>query len=197
MKKYVFLLALAAISISLSAQQGLFDISYDDPVYKADSLLMQFSFKAAMIDGYMVKYYAKNDPMVEAVILFIKPDTKTVAGWFVKHWASNTDEMDEIVVRRMYQMHREPTMYDEDTDQMIWAFNLDRSAHLLFVGDGSLCVLYADSRYNELFQVDQWQQDLQEESEVPAEKEAQKGAPPETEGQGAPPPEFNPPPTGQ
>lgn len=168
MKKYVFLLALVAISISLSAQQGLFDISYDDPVNKADSLLMQYSFKAAMIDGYMVKYYAKNDPMVEAVILFIKPETKTVAGWFVKHWATNTEDEDGIVVERMYQMHREPTMYDKDTDQMIWAFNLDRSAHLLFVADGSLCVLYSDSRYKELFQVNQM---YEAEPEEPAEKE--------------------------
>lgn len=153
MKRYIFILALVAISIALSAQQGLFDISYDDPVMKADSLLTQFSFKAAVVDGYMVKYYAKNDPMVEAVILFINPDTKSVAGWFVKHWAKNTEDMDDLVILRMYEMHKQPTLYDDDTQQMIWAFNLDRSAHLLYVGDGSLCVLYTDSRYAELFQI--------------------------------------------
>jgi hypothetical protein len=61
---------------------------------------------------------------------------------------------------------------------MIWVFNLDRSAHLLFVGDGSLCVLYADSRYDELFEVNKLHR---MEPEEPAEEEDV-------------PPEFNPPP---
>ena len=153
MKRYIFIIALVAIGLALNAQTGLFDISYDDPLLKADSLLSQFSFKAAMVDGYMVKYYAKNDPMVEAVILFIKPDTKTVAGWFVKHWAKNSEELDEIVILRMHEMHGEPTLYDKDTEQLVWAFDLDRSAHLLYVGDESLCVLYTDSRYDDLFHI--------------------------------------------
>jgi hypothetical protein len=154
MKRYILLIIIMAAFAGLSAQTGLFDISYDDPWPKADSLLAMFGYLAEDIDGPMVKYYSEKDPMVEAVILFIKPETLTVAGWFVKHRTTMTTEMDQMVVDRVYDMHGESTHYDKDTEQLIWILSPARSIHLLYVSDGSLCVLYTDSDYEDLFTVD-------------------------------------------
>lgn len=181
MKKYLFLLALVAISISLSAQQGLFGISYDEPLLEANAKLTQFRFETAELEGNMVKYYTKDHPRIEAVILFVHPDTDRVVGWFVKHWASNSEEESGIVIGTMKALHGEPAMYDKDTDQLIWIFSVDRSAHALFVGDDSLCVLYTDSRYNELFQMNQLHEMGQGKPEKPVEKEGKKGVQPQSD----------------
>jgi len=154
MKRFILLIILMASLAGLSAQTGLFDISYDDPWPKADSLLAMFGYLAEDSDGPMVKYYSDKDPMVEAVILFIKPETLTVAGWFVKHRTTMTTEMDQMVVDRVYDMHGESTHYDRATEQLIWVLSRSRSIHLLYVADGSLCVLYTDSDYEDLFIVD-------------------------------------------
>lgn len=154
MKKYIALIILLTALGGLFAQTGLFDISYDDPWPKADSLLAKFGYLAEDIDGPMVKYYSDKDPMVEAVILFIKPENLRVAGWFVKHRNTLSGDMDQIVVDRVYDMHGESTHYDKATEQLIWVLSPKRSIHLLYVSDGSLCVLYTDSDYEDLFILD-------------------------------------------
>ena len=154
MKKYIASIILLAALGGLFAQTGLFDISYEDPWPHADSLLAKFGYLAENIEGPMVKYYSKQDPMVEAVILFINPENLKVAGWFVKHRNTLSSEMDQIVVDRVYDMHGESTHYDRATEQLIWVLSPKRSIHLLYVSDGSLCVLYSDSDYEDLFIVD-------------------------------------------
>jgi hypothetical protein len=146
-------IALCVAAVGLAAQTGLFGISFEDPLAKADSLLSENGFVAREIEGSMVKYYSDVNPLIDAVIVFVDQPTERVVGWFVKYSSNNTEEQDHYVVDRLSAMHGESNYYDKETQQLIWAFSSKRSLHVVYVDPKSLTVLYRDSDYEELFKV--------------------------------------------
>lgn len=151
MRSTLLILLFGLLLGSLCAQTGLFDISYDDPVAKADSILFAFGFHAEAQDGAMLKYYSDVDPMVDAIVLFINPKNLRVAGWFVKHKARLGQDVDRLIYDRLYDLHGESAHMDEATQQLVWVLSKTRTLHVAYVDDFSLAVLYTDSQYPELF----------------------------------------------
>jgi len=141
------------MALSLAAQMGLFGLSYGDHLATADSLMSYSGFVAEEVEGSMVKYYSDFNPLIDAVVLFVNPETEILVGWFVKYSANNTEEQDHYVVDRLSGMHGEATHFDPETQQLIWIFSPSRSLHVLYVDPKNLTALYRDSDYEELFKV--------------------------------------------
>lgn len=153
MKHILMIMILCAAATGLSAQTGLFGISYGDHLSIADSLLAENGFVAGEIEGSWVKYYSDVNPMIDAVVLFVEPSSEIVVGWFVKYSSKNTEEQDRYVIDRLSAMHGESDHYDEETQQLIWFFSATRSLHVVYVEPKSLTVLYRDADFAKLFLV--------------------------------------------
>lgn len=151
MKRICVLIFLLAVSWSLFAQSGLFDLSYAIPWVEADSLLMTNGFSAQENANNQVKYYSAANPLVSAIILFVEPKTQRMVGWFVKYSAENTEENDNYVLETLAKLHGKTNHYDEETQQLIWYLSTTRTVHVMYAADNSLTVLYYDSYFPELF----------------------------------------------
>jgi hypothetical protein len=143
----LFMLAAAA----LSAQTGLFGISYGDTLNKADSLMSQQGFVAREIEGSMVKYSSDYNKLVDAVALFVDPETEIVAGWFVTYSKENTKEQDSYILDQLHRMHGEAVLADRENERLSWIFSDTRSVTCAYSSSGNLCVYYHDFSRPELF----------------------------------------------
>ncbi len=151
MKRLIILLILTAGSIALSAQTGLFNLSYAIPIEEADSLLALSNFYTTDLNENLVRYYPKDSDLVEAILVFLEPQTRYVIGWFIKYNPDNTEENDAFVLQALQELHGKTNHFDEETNQLIWFLSTTRTVHIMYADDNSLTVLYYDSYFAELF----------------------------------------------
>jgi len=151
MKRLIILLMLIAGSIALSAQTGLFNLSYAIPIEEADSLLALSNFYTTDLNENLVRYYPKDSDLVEAILVFLEPQTRYVIGWFIKYNPDNTEENDAFVLQALQELHGKTNHFDEETNQLIWFLSTTRTVHIMYADDNSLTVLYYDSYFAELF----------------------------------------------
>lgn len=164
MKNILIIIVLCLATAGLSAQSGLFGLSYEQHLNDADSIMVQQGLIAQSVDGAMVKYYSDFNELVDAVVLFVNPLNERLVGWFVKYDPKNGEENDKFVIDRMYEMHGEPAHFDPETQQLIWTLTPARSIHLMYVNGGSLSILYRDSDHEKLFNLNQPEQPKPEEA---------------------------------
>ncbi len=154
MNKLILMAVLIVLTGGLYAQSGLFGISYDMELAKADSTLRYLGFTYWENVGTMVKYKTELDPMAKALVLIVDPSTSKVAGWLVRHDPSLAAEDNRVVVNRLYDLHGDNAAYDEMTQQIVWTLSPSRTIHAAYWSDGSLVVLYHDLDKALLFVVD-------------------------------------------
>jgi hypothetical protein len=150
-KKLLLLIIALTCALGLSAQVGLFNLAYGMTLAEADSLLALATFHAEGSDKNIVKYYSDINAFVQAILVFIEPESQRLAGWFVKYYADNGEDNDDLVIQRIIGMHGDKNFMEEGTDQLVWFLSTTRSLHVLYSPDGSLTALYYDSHFPELF----------------------------------------------
>ncbi len=153
LKKIIILILALGFVAGLSAQKGLFNLSYGISLSDADSLLALSGFFAEGSEEDAVKYYSDINEFVEAIMLFVEPKSGLLAGWFVKYNMENGEDNDHLVIDRITNMHGETNHFDEDTQQLIWYLSTTRTLHVMYAVDGSLTALYYDSHFPELFKM--------------------------------------------
>jgi len=161
-KKYLLLVVACAMLSVLCAElltqapeKGLFGLSYGLTLAEADSILALATFFPEESEKGSVKYYSDVNTFVEAILLFIEPKSKRLAGWFVKYDKNNGEDNDHLVIDRIANMHGENNHFDDETQQLIWFLSTTRSVHVMYSRDGSLTALYYDSHFPELFRLRQ------------------------------------------
>jgi len=153
MKRLAILLILIAGCFALSAQTGLFNLSYALPIEEADSLLTQIDFYTPNFNDNLVRYYPKTSSYVEAILVFVEPKTRRMVGWFIKYSPDNSEEDDAYILQTLQELHGKTNQYDEETQQLIWFLSTTRSVHIMYADDNSLTVLYYDAHFPELFHI--------------------------------------------
>jgi len=153
MKRLFILLLLLIGCFGLNAQTGLFNLSYAIPIEEADSLLALSDFYTPNINDNLVRYYPENSNYVEAILVFVEPQTRRIIGWFIKYSPDNSEEDDAYVLQTLQEMHGKTNHFDEETQQLIWFLSTTRSVHIMYADDNSLTVLYYDSYFRELFHI--------------------------------------------
>jgi len=151
LKKLLLITALLTLALGLAAQTGLFNLAYGMTLAEADSLLALSTFYPEGSERNAVKYYSDVNAFVEAILVFIEPKSQRVAGWFVKYFADNGADNDDLVIQRIIKMHGDKNFMEEGTEQLVWFLTDTRSLHVLYSLDGSLTALYYDSHFPELF----------------------------------------------
>nr|MDK2850808.1 hypothetical protein [Candidatus Cloacimonadota bacterium] len=151
MKKIIFLIIALTISVGLFAQKGLFNLSYGMTLEEANNVLAQAGFYPEESEAHAVKYYSDINELVSAIMLFLEPNTKRLAGWFVKYNPENGEDNDHLVIDRITMMHGKTNHFDEETQQLIWFLTNTRTLHVMYAQDNSLTALYYDAFFAELF----------------------------------------------
>ncbi len=151
MKKLIFILITLTFAVGLSAQKGLFNLSYGMTLEDADQALALSGFYPEESEGHAVKYYSDINELVSAILLFLEPNTQRLVGWFVKYNAENGQDNDHLVIDRISNMHGKTNHFDEDTQQLIWFMTDTRTLHVMYAQDGSLTALYYDAYFADLF----------------------------------------------
>lgn len=153
MNKLSLLLLLLLAAFCLQAQTGLFNLSYAIPLSEADSLLALSGFQAKDSGKDIVRYFPKDSELVDAILVFVEPKTQRIIGWFIKYSPNNTEDNDALVMETLQQLHGETNHFDEETQQLIWFLSTTRTVHVIYAEDNSLTVLYYDSKFPELFRL--------------------------------------------
>lgn len=151
MKKILLILTGLTLMVGLCAQRGLFNLEYDMTLEQVDGVLAVSGFYPEDSEEDAVKYYSDINLFVSAILVFMEPKTKRVAGWFIKYNAENGEDNDHLVIDRITKMHGETNHYDEDTQQLIWFMTDTRTLHVMYSFDGSLTALYYNALFPELF----------------------------------------------
>ncbi|HCM16607.1 MAG TPA: hypothetical protein DHW79_11885 [Candidatus Cloacimonas sp.] len=151
LKKILFILIGLMMMVGLNAQVGLFELAYDMTLEEADGILALMGFLPEESEEDAVKYYSDLNQFVSAILVFVEPNTKRVAGWFVKYNSENGEDNDHLTISRIAQMHGKTNHFDEETQQLIWFLTDSRTLHVMYAADGSLTALYYNSLFPELF----------------------------------------------
>ncbi|PKN73497.1 MAG: hypothetical protein CVU50_01925 [Candidatus Cloacimonetes bacterium HGW-Cloacimonetes-3] len=151
MKKIIILLFLITCGLGLYAQTGLFNLSYALTFAEADSILNSHGFFAKDSGTDLVRFFPTKNKFIDAVSVFVEPKSKRIIGWFVKYNPENTEDNDQYIIKTISEMHGEKNHYDEDTEQLIWFLSTTRTVHVMYATDGGLTVLYYDSYFHDLF----------------------------------------------
>ncbi len=152
LKRFALLLVLVLAGICLHAQTGLYGLFYDALLSEADSILVAEGFEVASDNvGNMIHYYPVKNDKVDFVTLVMNPDTHTLAGWLVQYNKDNTEEEDNYVFKQLTKMHFDWFKNYEETGQIVWFLSKTRTVHMVYREDGSLTVLYYDSKFEPLF----------------------------------------------
>jgi len=157
------------LGAGLYAQRGLFNLAYGQSIAQVDSILAFHGFYPGGSEKSTVKYYSEINDLVEAIMVFVEPESQRIAGWFVKYNSLNGEDNDHLVIDRIMNMHGETNHFDEETQQLIWFLSTTRTLHVLYADDGSLTALYYDSVFPDLFIMDEEQ--ASPNPEMPAVKE--------------------------
>ncbi|HNX36905.1 MAG TPA: hypothetical protein PL124_04770 [Candidatus Cloacimonadota bacterium] len=153
-KRFILLSLMLLLGLGLFAQTGLYFLSYDDTITEADSILTDQGFQVANDNtGNLIRYYPMNNPKIKVVSLIMNPDFKTVAGWQVVYNADNSEADDNYVFQQLTKMHNDWFKNYEETGQIVWFLTDTRTVHLVYLDDGSLTVLYYDSKFDKLFDI--------------------------------------------
>lgn len=145
------LFALILCAFGLHAQTGLFNLSYAIPFAEADSLLNSYGFFAKDADKDLVRFFPKDNKLIDAVITFIEPKSQRIIGWFIKYNPENSKDNDQYVLQTIKDMHGDKNHFDEETEQLIWFLSTTRTVHVMYAEDGGLTILYYDSYFHDLF----------------------------------------------
>ncbi|MCB5264360.1 MAG: hypothetical protein WCQ73_06470, partial [Candidatus Cloacimonadaceae bacterium] len=100
MKKILFILIGLMMMVGLNAQVGLFELAYDMTLEEADGILALMGFLPEESEEDAVKYYSDLNQFVSAILVFVEPNTKRVAGWFVKYNSENGEDNDHLTISR-------------------------------------------------------------------------------------------------
>ena len=155
MIKRILILVLCLAAYTLSAQTGLFDLTYGESISSSKDKMEANSF--TMIDqrDSVVEYVPDSESpsykYVDGIILIVVPQTQKLAGWFIKYNGENSTDVDKVVLDALVEMHGDDSEYDEDTDQLMWMLGGTRSLHVMYTMETSLSVLYFDSKHEQLF----------------------------------------------
>ena len=148
--------------ILLFGQVGLFNLEYAMPMAQADSVLVAQGFKMDGKAGDLVRYFPVDTNYVTSIILFVEPKTERIVGWFIKYNASNTEENDDFVIKRIQELHGKNNHYDDETKQLIWFLSTTRMAFVVYTEYNELTVLYYDSHFPDLFRLKDGQSPAQD-----------------------------------
>ncbi|MCB5278219.1 MAG: hypothetical protein PHY41_07535 [Candidatus Cloacimonetes bacterium] len=151
MKKIILILFGLMLFAGLFAQRGLFNLAFDITMSEADSILAVSGFFPEGSEEDAVKYYSDINLYVSAIIVFMEPDTKRVAGWFIRYNSENGADNDHLIMQKISHLHGETNHFDEDTQQLIWFLTDTRTLHVMYAYDGSLTALYYNALFPELF----------------------------------------------
>ena len=151
MKRAFVLIILCIILSGLHAQSGLFHLSFDQSIASADSILRANNMVLKGLHDNKLEYVEIQKKYMSSILLFVKPDTKTLIGWSVKYLKTNTSEMDSLVLNTLATIHGDKNYYDEETDQLIWFLTDVRSVHVMYSPEQEMIVLYYDSFYDKQF----------------------------------------------
>ncbi|HOC94405.1 MAG TPA: hypothetical protein PK802_00835 [Candidatus Cloacimonadota bacterium] len=150
----ITILLLLAVA-GLSAQSGLFGLSFGDTLNRADSLLASQRFFAKEVENTLVKYYSSTNKMVESIVLVVHPEQETVAGWLVRYNEYNSKKQDDHVLDKLHEMHGEAVHLDKENARVTWTLTPTRTVTAWYSKPNNLTVFYHDSEKEYLFQTTQ------------------------------------------
>jgi len=164
MKRIVFM-SMFLFALILSAQTGIFNLSYEDDFEVADAKLGISDFYRAQSRGNLIEYRSKTNEFVDYIVLTMEPKTMKMIGWFIRYKANNTAEMDSIVLDTIASLHGKENFYDTDTEQLIWFLTDTRTCHVMYIEGDSLLILYYDAFFSDLFNLGKYDINKEEDSE--------------------------------
>ncbi|MDD2332598.1 MAG: hypothetical protein PHI68_08105, partial [Candidatus Cloacimonetes bacterium] len=129
---------------------------YEDRFEAAASKLHFSDFYIPQTRGNLLEYRSETNEYVDYIVLTMEPETQKLVGWFIRYKASNTAEMDSIVLDTIAAQHGKENYYDEETEQLIWFLTDTRTCHVLYTENDSLLVLYYDAFFADLLKPEQF-----------------------------------------
>ncbi len=134
MKKIYLTLLLAALLAGLSAQTGLFELSYGDTKEAALANLEDKGFSVVR-DSLETVVVSDGGDLVESIELSFSGEDDTLNGWTVYYIPQDDDDIEEMVVDFIISWHGDDYEYDPDWEMYIWELDEDHSVSAYYDWD--------------------------------------------------------------
>ncbi|MDP2172550.1 MAG: hypothetical protein Q8J62_02135 [Candidatus Cloacimonadaceae bacterium] len=128
MKKIMIIAAFCIFIFALSAQTGLFDLSYGMDYRTCMDILEENGFRIYDANDNIAEFAALDNLYVESIGLVLDPADDTLAGWYVIYIPQKEENIEDIVLAALVSHHGEDILYDNESGNAAWV--LDGNRHV-------------------------------------------------------------------
>jgi len=152
--KHLYLLVFALLlALSLSAQTGLFDISYDDSYeYELEALEnWEYPFYLDYKADHEARFIPWDNDYVDSILLVLGSDNSAVVGWIITYNPQEEEDIMDLVFEWAEYYHEDEWIYLDEEECYFWDLGNSRSLSLGYDESGYLVATYYDSDFDEFF----------------------------------------------
>ncbi len=158
MKQFVVLIALLTISVAVSAQTGLFGLSYGDSHQKVTSILVseELGFTEAEITEGEYIYTPESNIYVDKILCYFNVEGDQLVFWQVFYIDQADEDIEEIVKQSVNGWHETEPVWDDYYECWCWEFEDGKALYLGYDWDYNYVAEYYNESYSELTVFEYW-----------------------------------------
>lgn len=123
--KLFFTVLLALLAFSLSAQKGLFDLSFGDSREAAVANLVSKGFTKGYDSGSTTTMNLPDADYIESVELYFGEKNSTLVSWVVTYKPQEDEDIEEIALNAVISWHGEEYDYNDVDEEWFWSLDED------------------------------------------------------------------------
>lgn len=136
MNKTLLTIMLLTLALALSAQTGLFDISYGMSMQEAIVHLDGEGFTVANETDDWLELVASDNDYVESIELSFSEDGSGLKSWLITYLDQDEEDIEDLVIEALDSRHGYDWEWDDSLEVYIWD-----------IGDGHWAYAYWDWSY--------------------------------------------------
>ena len=120
MNKIYLILLLVMLSAALTAQTGLFELSFGDSRETALATLEKVNFSITDDSGTKVTLADEDNSLVEGIVLNFSEKDSTLVGWTVTYIEQEDEDIESTVIGILGSWHGDDYVWDDDMEEYYW-----------------------------------------------------------------------------
>jgi len=150
--KFILIIALCLIAVSLGAQSGLFGLRFNESYTEAEKSLLDNGLVRKAQDRYTVDFEPKTKDKIVGLTVYRHPESNKLIGWLIAYPPTRDPAATHPVVKELISLHG--VEFDFRKSANIYSWSVDEGKVVMsypHTRAGVYCVLYMDPAYEALF----------------------------------------------
>jgi hypothetical protein len=141
MKKTLLICSFIVLAISLFAQKGMFDISFDQDVKEVHKALLAKGFTEGEKTSSFTQYSNPKIPMLQLLTVRDSEEDGTVSGWTIKYIVNGDQALIDKYMADLTALHKVEPYYDDYYEEDVWELENYNAIYAYTLEDGKIMVI--------------------------------------------------------